>query len=126
MTDLIESVGVRLAALLFSGTPRTVTIVRGSVRTTAQARRGKTEWQSQATSGVVEVWESVDFLFRNAGYCTGGATPVQTLPQVGDVIEDMAGGAMFKYEVLPPTKSDCYRFIDGAHMLMRVYTKLIE
>ena len=72
--------------------------------------------------GVVQKWESRDFLILAADLILAG---LQTLPQRGDRILETQAGTTYTYEVLAPGKEPPFRFSDAFRKTLRIHTKQI-
>ena len=92
---------------------RVVTYQRGSSTADVTATIGRSQFQSQNQSGVMEVWESRDYLIPKADLPFGD-------PQRGDLVLEEVNGDVFTYEVaaprgIPVVHYDAFRYIARVH-----------
>jgi hypothetical protein len=99
-----------------------VTYQRGAASVTVQATIGRTEFEQTTDEGIVEKFESRDFLIQAADLVLAGGP---TVPQRGDRIVESLGTATLTYEVLPNLNLPAYRYSDSYRKLFRVHTKLV-
>lgn len=100
-----------------------VTYRRGDRSTHIKATFGRTEYQQDDGYGVITRSESRDFLVRALDLVLDGFV---TLPEVGDLIEDVQCGTTYTYEVLPIGAQQAhYRYSDTFRQTLRIHTKLV-
>ena len=83
---------------------RTVEYCRGAESVSVQATIGRTVFEVDDASGLLEKWESRDFLIAAAELVLAGA---QVLPQRGDRIRETGGGKVYVYEAMAPGREPC-------------------
>jgi len=119
MGDLLEQASAWLGGMRKQHLSRLVTYSRGADSSQVAATVGRTVFEVDDGYGVVEKWESRDFLITAADLVLGG---VAVTPQCGDRITD--GGRV--YEVLAPGKEDVFRLSDPYGVTLRVHTKQVQ
>jgi len=102
---------------------RTVTYHRGLFEVAVQASIGKTVFEVDDGTGVLERIESRDFLILAEDLVLN---TVRTLPQRGDRIRETDGDTTYVYEVLAPGREPHYRFSDPYRKTLRVHTKQVD
>ncbi len=122
MTNLMEKGAGWLANKLQAHASGQIEYRRDDEAVNVQATIGKTEFEIDDGSGVLQRVESRDYLIPTADLRLGG---VQTLPVVGDRIRETQGSRTFVYEVLAPGKEPHYRYSDEFRRLLRIHTKLV-
>jgi hypothetical protein len=118
MGDLLEQGAGWLAGMRTQYLSRTVTYQSGQQQVQLQATVGSTTFDIASDYGVVERWESRDYLVGASDLVLGSAV---AQPQRGDTITD-AGQV---YEVMAPGKEDVFRFSDHYGLTLRIHTKRI-
>lgn len=111
--DLLERGATWLAGQLKGAAGRTVTYSRNGNAVDVTATIGRSEFQSQTTSGAIEVWESRDYLITFADLPF--AEPLR-----GDTILEQIGEEFATYEVssprgIPVFHADAFRTICRVH-----------
>lgn len=119
MPDLLANGAAWLAGQLKAAAGRTVTYKRGIETAEVIATIGRSEFEAQSQSGVVENWESRDYLVTYADLPFGE-------PQRGDVIAESVGGDLCEYEVAAPRGVPVFHFGDAFRSVVRVHTKQID
>jgi hypothetical protein len=119
VVDLLENASAWLAGRRTKFLSRPVTYCRGADSVAVQATVGKTVFEVDDGSGVLETFESRDYLVAAANLVLGGAA---VKPQRGDRITD--GGKV--YEVMAPGKEDVFRFSDPYGVTLRIHTKQVD
>lgn len=94
----------------------TVAYVRGENTATVPATVGSSTFESQAASGVIEQWESRDFIIKTDELPYGE-------PRRGDKIYETLNGVANVYEVASPRGVPLFRFGDAFQTCVRVHTK---
>ena len=122
MANLLEQGAAWLAAQLQAHASTRIEYQRDNDAVTLQAIIGRTEFEIDDGSGVLQRIESRDYLIPAGDLRLGG---VQTLPVVGDRIRETQGGRTFVCEVLAPGKEPHYRYSDPFRTLLRIHTKLV-
>lgn len=119
MPDMLAIGSAWLAGQLKAAAGSTVTYRRGSDEAEVTATIGRSEFEAQSQSGVVENWESRDYLITYADLPYGE-------PQRGDVIVETVGGDLCEYEVSAPRGVPVFHPGDAYRSLVRIHTKQIE
>lgn len=125
MTDLLRTGADWLEAMRHDYAARAVTYRRGAASVELAATVGRTEYDVDTGHGVVEGYESRDYLLRTADLIIAGG---QTTPEAGDRIEEVlpAGGdATVVYGVMAPANEPLWAYSDPGRVTMRVHTKQI-
>ncbi len=120
MSNLFEQGAAWLADQLKTHGSTAVVYQRGALQATVQATIGKTEFEIDDGSGVVQRFQSRDYLIQTADLTLGG---VQTLPVAGDRIRETVGDQTFVYEVLAPGNEPHFRYSDPFRKLLRIHAK---
>jgi len=120
MSNLFEQGAAWLADQLKTHGSTAVVYQRGALQASVQATIGKTEFEIDDGSGVIQRFESRDYLIQTADLVLGGA---QTLPVAGDRILETVGDQVLVYEVLAPGNEPHFRFSDPFRKLLRVHSK---
>lgn len=122
MADLLAKAATWLAQQRTKHLSQPVLYHRDSDSVTVSATIGRTEFEIDDEFGVVQRIESRDFLVLTAELILAGSI---TLPQRGDVIEEIVGTETLQYEVTAPGKEPCWRYSDLHRQTLRIHTKLI-
>lgn len=97
----------------------TVAYQRGAYTAQCLAAIGRSTFEAQNQNGVIETYESRDFLVRVAELPYGE-------PQRGDrIVEEMDGVARF-YEVAAPKGVPVFHYGDAFESLVRIHTKRVD
>lgn len=115
MSDLLASGAAWLANQLSAGASRSVRYQRGADYGTVLATVGTSRFESQGTSGVVEQWESRDFLVKV------GSLPFGE-PLRHDKIFETLNGIDITYEVTSPRGVPVFHYADAFRQTIRVHT----
>ncbi|MGE4157616.1 MAG: hypothetical protein AB7F75_00800 [Planctomycetota bacterium] len=99
-----------------------VTYVRDTESVSVQATIGRTIFEVENGRGVLEKFESRDFLVLTQDLVLDGS-PV--LPERGDTILETQGPTVHVYEVMAPGKEPHYRYSDPFRKTLRVHTKQV-
>jgi hypothetical protein len=110
---------VWLAARLNESAGSVVTYRRGNNSASITATIGKSLFQADTQSGVVESWESRDYLLKTEDLPFGQ-------PQRGDLILETTGGIVTTYEVSTPRGVPLFRYADAFRSLVRVHTVMSQ
>ena len=124
MTDILRKASSFLEKLRHTTATSPVTYRRGDRAIyDVPATIGRTEYQQDDGAGVITRAESRDFLILACDLVFDG---MPALPEPGDQIEEVQGGALFVYEVLPVgSMQPHYRYSDPYRQTLRIHTKLI-
>ena len=120
MANLFETGATWLANQLKTHASADVVYVRGVDQVPIKATIGKTEFEIDDGSGVVQRIQSRDFLVHAADLQISGS---ETLPQAGDQIRETQATSTFVYEVMAPGDEPHYRYSDPFRKLLRIHTK---
>ena len=118
MTDLLKTGSDWLAEQLKTNASQPVAYSRGSATNTVLATIGRTMFETSSDLGIVERWESRDYLIQAADLDLGE-------PQRGDQIRETQGATTYTYEVMAPGKEPAFRFSDPYRKTYRIHTKLV-
>lgn len=122
MADLIQN-GIKwLAGRLFDTVSRTVEYHRGQDAVSLQAIIGRTVFEIVDSSGIVERYESRDFIVSADALVLAGE---QIVPRRGDWIVETIGVAPLTYEVMAPENEPVWAYADAYHQMIRIHTKQI-
>ena len=119
MADLLAAGASWLAGQLKTAAGRDVTYRRNGQDVTVTATIGRSQFESQNQSGVIENWESRDYLLPLADLPFGE-------PLRGDVLVEAIGGDVLEFEVAAPRGVPVFHFGDAFRSIVRVHTKAIE
>jgi hypothetical protein len=100
-----------------------VVVRRGAEAITVDALVGRTLFEADDGFGVLEKFESRDFLVLVDALILAGQ---QTLPERGDHIEETVGTTTLVYEVMAPGKEPVWRYADLYRRRLRIHTKHVE
>lgn len=115
MSDLLASGASWLAGQLAAGASRSVRYSRGADYGAVLATIGTSRFESQGTSGVVEMWESRDFVIK------AGTLPFGE-PLRHDKIVETISGVDVTYEVTSPRGVPVFHYGDAFRQTVRVHT----
>lgn len=120
MADMIQDGVAWLADALTNNASRQVTYARGADQAAVQAAVGRTEFELDNGTGIIQRFESRDYLVKTADLVLGGAA---ALPEPGDRITETVGSTTYTYEVVAPVGQPCWRYADPYRTLLRIHTK---
>lgn len=120
MADLLQIGSDWLADQMKAHVGRSVTYRRGGDSVTVTATIGRTEFELDDEFGVLQKFESRDFLIPAADLVLNSVT---VLPERGDEIDETQGGTTYTYEVMAPGKEPHFRFSDPYRRTLRIHTK---
>lgn len=119
MADML-SVGANwLTNQLRTSAAVTVAYVRSGNTATVPATIGSSTFESQGQAGVIEQWESRDYIIKTAELPYGE-------PRRGDRIYEELDGVSQIYEVATPRGVPLFRFGDAFQTCVRVHTKKVD
>lgn len=102
---------------------KSVTYSRGSASVVLQATIGRTVWEIDNGVGILEKYESRDFIIQTVDLVLSSAV---VLPVRGDRIGEVRGAKTYTYEVMSPALSiPHYRGADDFKKAHRIHTKLV-
>ena len=119
MANMLADGAAWLAGELASAAGSSVVYQRGASSATVTATVGRSQFEAANQSGVIETWESRDFLIRTSVFPYG-------LPQRHDRVVETVGGAAVTYEVAAPRGVPVYHYGDAFRTMLRVHTKAID
>lgn len=122
MADLLEKASAWLDGMRTRHASRPVTYRRGNVSVEVAAGVGRTLFQIDSGTGVLETFESRDFLILAADLVIGG---VAVLPKTGDRITEGQDSTSYIYEVLAPGAEPAWRYSDPYRRTLRIHTKQV-
>jgi len=115
MADMLSAGATWLAGQLASGASRSVRYQRGVDFGLVNATIGTSRFESQGTSGVIEQWESRDFVIK------AGTLPFGE-PLRHDRIVETINGVDVTYEVTSPRGVPVFHHGDAFRQTVRVHT----
>lgn len=119
MADMLAAGAAWLTDRLRSSAASTVAYVRSGNTATVPATIGQSRFESQDGNGVIEQWESRDFIIKTDELPYGE-------PQRGDRIYEQLGGVAQIYEVAAPRGVPLFHFGDAFQTCVRVHTKRVD
>ena len=123
MSDLLRTGSDWLAGQLGRHASGQVEYFRGDDSVTVNATVGRTEFEIDDGSGVLQRIEARDFLIAAGDLVLAGQA---ALPQRGDRIKESQNGTVYVYEVMAPGQEPHYRFSDPYRKLLRIHTKQVD
>jgi hypothetical protein len=123
MGDLLADGAAMLDRVRKTHLSRTVTYLRGTASVELAATPGKTTFQVDNGLGVLESFESRDYIVTAADLVLDGQ---RVRPERGDRIRDTVGGTVQVYEVMAPGREQHYRLAGPDQSLCRIHTKLVD
>lgn len=102
---------------------QSVVYVRDADSVTVPATIGRTEFEIDDGQGLIQKYESRDFLVQTADLILDGTAK---LPERGDQIRETQGATIYVYEVLAPGQERPWRYSDPYRQTLRIHTKHIE
>ena len=122
MADLLETASSWLDGQRKKYLAKAVVYCRGQAEAEVLATVGRTTFAVESSTGVVERFESRDFIITAADLVLSGAA---VTPERGDRIRETAGGETLVYEVVGPGQEPCWRWSDPYRLAVRVHTKQV-
>lgn len=116
MPDLLAAGAAWMTSQLKAAAGVNVTYRRGSQEADVIATIGRSEFEAQDQNGVIERWESRDFLVTAADLPFGE-------PERGDLVVETSGDLELTYEVASPRGVPVFRYGDAFRSVVRVHTK---
>lgn len=114
MPDLLAAGAAWLSGQLQAAAGRTVVYSRGGVDAEVTVTIGRSSFESTNQSGVVENWESRDYLLPTADLPFGE-------PQRGDLVLEQLGDDLLAYEVAAPRGVPVFHFGDAFRSIVRIH-----
>jgi hypothetical protein len=115
MADLLAQGASWLTGQLKAAAGSTVTYTRGNESAEIVATIGRSNFEAANQSGVIEQWESRDYLISAADLPFG-------LPERGDEIIEAQNGDLVTYEVTSPRGVPEWHYGDAFRSIVRVHT----
>lgn len=115
VADLLAAGATWLTGQLKAAAGSAVTYRRGGNEATVIATIGRSQYEAANESGVVETWESRDFLVTAADLPYGD-------PERGDVIVEAGGAVLVEYEVTSPRGVPEWHYGDAFRSIVRIHT----
>lgn len=119
MADMLSAGANWLTDQLRASAAVTVAYVRSGNTATVPATIGSSTFESQGQAGVIEQWESRDYIIKTAELPYGE-------PRRGDRIYEELDGVSQIYEVATPRGVPLFRFGDAFQTCVRVHTKKVD
>lgn len=119
MADLLAAGATWLSDQLKQAAGRAVEYSRNGNDATIIATIGRSQFESANQSGVIENWESRDYLL-SAGDLPFGE------PLRGDQLLEEINGELLVFEVSAPRGVPVFHFGDAFRSIVRIHTKAIE
>lgn len=119
MADMLAAGAAWMAGQLKSAAGTTVVYVRGNQSVEVTATIGASAFEAANQSGVVERWESRDYLVATDDLPFGD-------PAHGDKIVETINGGSVTYEVASPRGVPLWHYGDSFRLIVRVHTKQSE
>lgn len=117
--DLLRDGSDWLTDQLKASASTSVTYVRGASTATIQATIGRSVFEAQHEGGVIEQFESRDFVVKASDLPYGE-------PQRGDKIRETSGGTTYVYEVATPRGVPLFHYADAFQTAAKIHTKRIQ
>jgi len=115
MSDLLASGASWLADQLAAGAAKSCRYYRGMDYGVVNATIGRSQFEAQNTSGVIETWQSHDFIVRS------GMLPFGD-PMRGDRIVETLNGVDVTFEVASPHNTAWWEYADSFRQTVRIHT----
>ena len=122
MVNMLEHGAAWLADQLKTHASTEVVYQRGADQVTVNATIGKTEFEIDDGSGLIQRVQSRDYLIQAVDLQLGGSP---ALPVAGDRIRETVGDKTHVYEVMAPGKEPHYRYSDPFRKVLRIHSKLV-
>jgi hypothetical protein len=118
VADLLQAGAAWLSGQLQAAAGRPVVYRRGDSEASVTCTIGRSQFESQNQSGVIENWESRDYLLPAGDLPFGD-------PQRGDLVLEEVGGDVLTYEVSAPRGIPVVHY-DAFRTMARVHSTLTE
>ena len=123
MTNLFRTASEWLSQQRHDFATSPVTYRRGDRSVELLATIGRTEYQQDDGYGILLRSEARDYIVRTCDLAIDG---LETLPAVGDRIEELQGGTVYVYEVLPiGSQQQHWKYADPFRQTVRIHTKQV-
>lgn len=117
MADLLGQANAWLTGQRQQHLSRSVTYLREGQTYQCSAVVTRTVFEAQTEMGVLERWESRDYVFARVDF------PLDE-PRRGDAIVESVGGVDYSYEATAPRGAPVWQWVDNTNTALRVHTKL--
>jgi len=118
MADVLAESAAWLDGMRREHMSHTAAYSRGSVTNPVFASTTKSEFEVVSDQGVVERWESRDFVISLGDLPFG-------MPARGDVITETLGETTIRYAVMSPRGIPLWHWADAYRTAVRVHTKMV-
>jgi hypothetical protein len=118
MSDILADGAAWLDGMRRAHLSRHVSYKRDGVTSPCLATISSSVFETQTEMGVVERWESRDFIV------SAGDMPMD-YPERGDYITDTIGGVAVTYQVSAPRGAPVWKWADASRTAMRIHTTAI-
>ena len=115
VADMLASGAEWLAGQLHASASTAVVFVRGNTAVEANATIGSSAFEAAGQNGVVERWESRDFIVRAADLPFGEM-------QRGDKVVETINGIATTYDVTSPRGVPLWHYGDAFRQTVRIHT----
>lgn len=119
MADLLRSGAAWLANQLKASAGTLCAYKRGNNVAQLTASISRSTFESQGSNGVIEAWESRDYLVKTDELPYGE-------PRRGDIIVEELDGVATLYEVTAPRGVPIFHYADAFQTVLRIHTKQID
>ena len=119
MGDILAASNAWLDGMRRAHVSHYVSYTRGSVTTPCLATVTQTVFETQSEMGVIERWESRDFLVSAADLPFGD-------PVRGDLISETLNGVAVTFEVCAPRGAPLWKWTDTTRATARIHTKVLS
>ena len=116
MADLLRAGAAWLAGQFKASASTTCAYKRGAYTSQFSATVGRSMFEAATQNGVVEAWESRDYIVLTADLPYGE-------PQRGDLIIEELDGVSTFYEVVTPRGVPLFHYADPFRDMVRIHTK---
>ena len=123
MADLLQTGSDWLQQQRTRHMSRPVLYERGTSSVELPATVGRTLFETDDGTGVLERFEARDFLVLAEDLMLDGQL---TLPEPGDRVRETVGSQIFVYEVMAPGNEPVWRYSDPYRKTLRIHTKQID
>jgi hypothetical protein len=118
MADILADAAAWLTGMRQEHMSHTATYCRGGVAVPVGVTVDRSVWEVVSEQGVVERWESRDFVISTAEF------PFEE-PARGDVISETLGGKTVNYAVMSPRGMPLWHPADAYRTAIKVHTKMV-
>ncbi len=119
MGDVIADAALWLTGMRRNHVSRYVAYSSGGVTAPCIATASQTVFETQSEMGVIERWESRDFVIAVADL------PVEE-PQRGDRITETLNGESVTFDVCAPRGAPIWKWADASRTAVRIHSKAIS